>query len=350
MRKYSGVVRSVAVMTITAIMLLYIGNRILSFDKSDKISSIMYIPAALSVTDYNVSNDNSTVTNSQPVIDNQSSEQSGTSSVPAAASGSVKGKIIENTISPYSAGTSYNGVYVKNSTGLSVDIKSLLNANLSFKISANDQPQVLIMHTHTTESFMTETRDYYTSTDSARRTDEKLNMVRLGNIVADKLNAAGIKTLHDTTMHDYPQYNGSYTRAAKTINSYLKKYPSIKIVIDMHRDAVASGSDKVKLTTEIAGKKAAQVMLVMGSQSGSVTNFPSWQENLKLALRFQQIMEVMYPSLARPLSLTSKNYNESLTKGSMLLEMGTDANSLEEVEYSADLVGNALVSLLNTLK
>ena len=118
----------------------------------------------------------------------------------------------------------------------------------------------------------------------------------------------------------------------------------------MHRDAVASGDDKVKLTTEIAGKKAAQVMLVMGSQSGSVTNFPNWKENLKLAVRFQQIMEVMYPTLARPLSLTSKNYNESLTNGSMLLEMGTDANSIEEVEYSAELVGNALVSLLNTLK
>jgi stage II sporulation protein P len=175
-------------------------------------------------------------------------------------------------------------------------------------------------------------------------------MVNLGNIVEDKLNSLGISTLHDKTMHDYPEYNGSYTRAAKTINSYLKKYPSIKIVIDMHRDAVASGSDKIKLTADINGKKAAQVMLVMGSQSGSVTNFPNWKENLKLAVRFQQTMEVMYPGLARPLSLTSKNYNESLTNGSILLEMGTDANSIQEVEYSAELVGNALVSLLNTLK
>jgi len=351
MRKYGGIIRSVAVMTITAIMLLYIGNQILSTDKIFEKSSTMYIPAALGSINYDNTfvGDNS-ASNQQSVTNNQSSVTNSVSNVPAAANGTVKGKIIEKTISPNSAGLSYNNVYIKNSTGLSVNIKSLLNANLSFKIASNDQPQVLIMHTHTTESFMLDTRDYYTSTDSARRTNESQNMIKLGNIVSDKLNAAGIKCLHDKTMHDYPQYNGSYARAAKTINSYLKKYPSIKIVIDMHRDAVSSGNDKVKLTTTIGGKKAAQVMLVMGSQSGSVTNFPSWQENLKLALRFQQVMEVMYPTLARPLSLTSKNYNESLTKGSMLLEMGTDANSMEEVEYSAELVGNALVSLLNTLK
>ena len=105
----------------------------------------------------------------------------------------------------------------------------------------------------------------------------------------------------------------------------------------------------MKLVTEIDGKKAAQVMIVMGSQSGSVTNFPKWQENLKLALKLQQMIETKYPTLARPLSLMSKSYNQSLTTGSMLIEFGTDANTHEEALYSAELVGNALVSLLNTL-
>mgnify|MGYP002442402645 FL=1 len=175
-------------------------------------------------------------------------------------------------------------------------------------------------------------------------------MVSVGNIVADKLNAAGITTLHDTTEHDYPKYTGSYSRAAKTINGYLKKYPSIKIVLDLHRDAAANGNDKIKLTTEIGGKRAAQVMLVMGSQSGSQTHFPNWKENLKLALRLQQTLENKYPTLARPLSLTSSGYNESLTKGSLLIEFGTDANTVEEAHYSAGLVGNALADLLNNLK
>ena len=271
-----------------------------------------------------------------------------TSSVAVTAS-AVKGKIIEKYVSPYTAKLSYNNVYVKNSSGLSVDIKPLLEGSLSFKIKKNEEPQVLIMHTHTTETFMDKDTDVYTENFNSRNTDNSKNMVKIGETVAKKLNDAGIKTLHDKTQHDYPQYTGSYTRSAKTVSSYLKQYPSIKIVLDLHRDAISSGdSDKVKLATKINGKKAAQVMLVMGSQSGSVTNFPDWQENLKLALKLQQVLEVKYPTLARPLSLVSKNYNQSLTKGSLLLEFGTDANSLDEAVYSAELVGEALVSLLNT--
>ncbi len=262
----------------------------------------------------------------------------------------VKGKIIEKFISPYTAKNSYNNVYLKNSTDLEVNIKSLLQAKLGFKVQKSDEPQVLILHTHATESYMSENTDYYTESYTSRSRDNANNMVALGKIVADRLNAAGIKTIHDTTLHDYPSYNESYSRAAKTITSYTSKYKSIKIVIDLHRDAIsANDTDKVKLTADIDGKKAAQVMLVMGSQSGNTKNFPNWQENLKLAFKLQQTLEVMYPSLARSLSLMPKNYNESLTTGSMLIEIGTDGNTLEEAKYSAELLSNSLVALLNTL-
>lgn len=264
--------------------------------------------------------------------------------------GAVKGKIIKKYISPYTAPSSYNGVYMKNSTGQDINIKDLLSAPLSFKVQKSEQPLVLIMHTHTTETFMPIDSEYYTEEFTSRTQDNSKNMAKIGEIVAKKLNDAGITTLHAKTQHDYPQYNGSYTRSAKTVNSYLKKYPSIKIVLDLHRDAISSGeSDKVKLVTKINDKNAAQVMLVMGSGTGSVTNHPNWKENLKLALRLQQTIEKEYPTLARPLSLVSKNYNQSLTKGSLLIEFGTDANSLEEACYSAELVGNSLVKLLNGL-
>lgn len=278
-------------------------------------------------------------------------DNSETASVEASASGNVQGKIITQYISPYKSGLSYNNVYVKNSTSHNIDIKKLLASKLSFKINKGDNPEVLIVHTHTTETFMPQDAAVYTSAFSSRTRDPEKNMVKIGNIIADMLNAAGIKTLHDTTEHDYPKYTGSYSRAAKTVTAYLKKYPSIKIVLDLHRDAVSSGeSDKVKLVTEIDGRKAAQVMLVMGSQNANEKRFPNWQENLKLALRLQQMMETKYPTLARPLSLTTGGYNQSLTKGSLLLEFGTDANSLDEVHYSATLVGDSLVSLFNTLK
>ncbi len=273
-----------------------------------------------------------------------------TAAVAVAATGTVQGAVIERFISPYTANTSYNNVYLKNNTDLDINLKEFVNGNLGYAIEKNSEPQVLIIHTHATESYLLQERDYYTDADSARTTDNNYNMVALGKIVADKLNAAGITTLHDTTQHDYPSYNESYSRAADTICGYTEKYPSIKIVIDLHRDSIAANdTDKVKVTTEIDGKKAAQVMLVMGSQSGSVTNFPEWRENLKLATKIQQTLEVMYPSLARSIHFMSKNYNESLTTGSTLIEIGTDGNTFDEAKYSAELLSNALIALFNTL-
>ena len=273
-----------------------------------------------------------------------------TASVAVSATGTVQGKVIEKFISPYTANTSYNNVYLKNNTDLDISLKDFVNGNLGFDIEKNDEPQVLILHTHATESYLRHNENYYTSDDSSRSTDNEYNMVALGKIIADRLNKSGIVTLHDTTQHDNPSYNESYSRAADTICSYTDKYPSIKIVIDLHRDAIAANdTDKVKVTTEIDGKKAAQIMLVMGSQSGSVKNFPNWKENLKLATKLQQTIEVMYPSLARSIHFMSKNYNQSLTTGSLLIEIGTDGNTLQEAKYSAELLSNALISLLNTL-
>ena len=287
----------------------------------------------------------------QPKTESQSVDfADSTESVAVSATGTVQGKVIEKFISPYTANTSYKNVYLKNNTELDINLKDFVNGKLGFDIQKNSEPQVLILHTHATESYLRHNENYYTDTDLARTTDNAYNMVALGKIISDRLNEAGIVTLHDTTQHDYPSYSESYSRAAKTICRYTEKYPSIKIVIDLHRDAIAANdTDKVKVTTEINGKKAAQIMLVMGSQSGSVKNFPNWKENLKLATKLQQTIEVMYPSLARSIHFMPKNYNESLTNGSMLIEIGTDGNTLDEAKYSAELLSNALINLLNTL-
>ena len=343
MRKNSGIARLMCVFTVCIVLISYNAYSI-CFKGKKAEAEVLQIPAN-GVFSFEDDEENETVISEETV----SSEESG-ENIPASTDGSVKGKIISRYISPYNAPLSYDGVYMKNSTDLAVNIKELLESPLTFNIKKEDSPQVLIVHTHTTETFMTEDADYYTEAFSSRTRESDKNMVSVGKIVAERLNNAGIKTLHDTTEHDYPNYTGSYSRAAKTITDYLKKYPTIKVVLDLHRDAVSSGeSDKVKLVTEIEGKKAAQVMLVMGSQSGSVTNFPNWKENLKLAVRLQQKIEQKYPSLARPLSLMPKNYNESLTAGSLLIEFGTDANTLTEAHYSAELVGNALAELLTGL-
>lgn len=252
-----------------------------------------------------------------------------------------KGKIISRYISPYAAPLSYKKVYMKNISGKSVDIKPLLEAKLPFSINSGEEPQVLIVHTHTTETYMKEESEVYTDADTPRTRNTKQNMVNIGKKFANELNKAGISCIHATTEHDYPEYTGSYSRAAKTINSYLSKYPSIKVVIDLHRDAVTSGkSDKVKLVTEIDGQKAAQVMLVMGMGN------EHYKENLKLAFKLQERLETDYKTLARPIYLTSKKYNQNITKGSLLIEIGTDANTIKEAETSAAMVGKALAKVL----
>lgn len=291
------------------------------------------------------SNESNNVTKTEN--NEQTKAESQTQSVETSAK-DIKGKILEKYISPYNAPVSYNKVYLKNSSGAEINIKKLLEADLSFKpVFNSDNPLVLIVHTHATESFMTEDKGYYTDSYTPRNRDNSKNMVKIGEIVASSLNEAGIKTLHSKTQHDYPEYTGSYNRSAETIRWYLKKYPSIKVVIDLHRDSISDGeTDKTKLVTKIDGKKAAQVMLVMGSQTGSVTGHPNWQENLKLALRLQQNLEENYPTLARPLMLASKLYNQNLTKGSLLIEIGTDANTLSEATYSAELVANAITETL----
>jgi len=301
----------------------------------------------------------------QPVLENEiikketntsqninSEKADNDSAVQASASvDNIVGSIIDKVFIPYTANTAYNSIYISNKTDVDIDIESELLSDFNLKLNQSDDPQVLIYHTHTTEAFMLEDRDYYTDSDLARSTNSAQSVVAVGNVLAERIEEKGFKVLHNTTVHDYPEYNGSYSRSADTISKILSEYPSIKIIIDLHRDAISSGdTDKIAPTIEINGKKAAQVMLVMGSQTGSITNYPNWKENLHLAMRLQQTFEVMYPSLARPMQLSSARYNQNLCSGAMLIEIGTEASTLDEALYSGELVGTALGSLFNTLK
>lgn len=260
-----------------------------------------------------------------------------------------KGKVIEQFISPYKSKTAYNRVYIKNRAGINLDIKKYLEAKNPIKLKKNSEVQILIMHTHTTECFLPEDRDYYTDEDLTRTRKQSENITAVGDIISEKLNKAGFKTVHDKTEHDYPEYNGSYNRSGETVKKNLEKYPSIKIVIDLHRDSIAgNGTDRVKPIVEINGKKAAQVMLVMGCGE-TVANHKNWEKNFTFAVKYQQTMEALYPGLARQLALVSSRYNQHLTTGSILLEVGTESNSLEEAKYGGSLAADALISYLNTL-
>ena len=261
------------------------------------------------------------------------------------------GTVTERFYSSSSANLKWENVYVSRKIDVSIDIAEEIATKPDITILKNGKPQVLIMHTHTTESYLAEDNGTFKIGASSRSTDENLNMIAVGNEIADKLNAAGIVTLHDKTMHDYPSYNGAYERSEVTVKSYLEQYPSIEVVLDIHRDAIStSDTKKIKPTATINGKKAAQVMIINGCEYGNITDYPNWRENLRFGLRVQQAFETMYPGLARPLMFDDRKYNQQLTNGSILIEMGSDSNTLEEAKYSGQLVGDALVSVLERLR
>lgn len=240
--------------------------------------------------------------------------------------------------------------YIKNCTSVSrEEILRQVQELPGFTVEDTEEPQVLIMHTHATESYMPFSGDVYDSRTTFRTTDNSRNMAVVGDRIAEELEAAGIRTLHDVTQHDYPSYNGSYQRSRVTVESYLKKYPSIKVVLDIHRDAIASGDTVTAPVAEVEGKTAAQIMIISGCENESM-DYPNYMQNLRFSAALQNQLEGDYPGLTRPVLFDYRLYNQDLTNGSILIEVGSHGNTLEQAAYSGELIGKALGELLNGLK
>ena len=244
---------------------------------------------------------------------------------------------------PCTAGT------IKNCTSLSAaEVAEAASAPLPFNIEVGSaEPQVLIMHTHATESYELEDLGWFDPEYTCRRTDTSLNMVAVGAAIAEQLNAAGIVTLQDATLHDYPSYNGSYERSNATVRSYLEKYPSIKVVLDVHRDAIEteSGSRYAPVCT-VDGRQAAQVMIICGCDNGTTVQLPGWRQNLRFAAAWERSMEGMYPGFTRPVLFSYRFYNQDLTTGSLLIEIGGHGNNLNEALYAGQLAAKGLAAAL----
>ena len=241
------------------------------------------------------------------------------------------------------------GLYLYNRTGESVDLEAAAQASVNITLPA-EGPQILIVHTHTTEAYTPDGTDVYTPDGGVARTlEEEDNMLRVGDEMERVFTEMGLSVIHDRTVHDYPQYNGAYTRSAQTVQKYLEQYPSIKIVLDVHRDALAGEDGTVyKAVTVIDGVDTAQVMLVIGhGQDGSN---PHWMENLALACKIQSSMNTLYPTLARPMTFRASSYNQELSTGSLLVEVGTHGNTLQEALSAARLFARSAGQVLLGLK
>lgn len=261
------------------------------------------------------------------------------------------GTAVPQTITANSNTVSGAGVEVNNNTsGITVDPAALAASVLTQTIApASQGPQILIMHTHGSEAYTMAGSDIYTETDTSRTDDPNFNMIRIGEEMKAVFESMGFSVIHDTTLYDYPNYTGSYTRSLAGIQAMLEQYPTISVVLDVHRDAlIASDGTVYKAVTQVNGENTAQVMLVVGTNDGGLTH-PGWQDNLNLAAHIQLAMTGIEPTLARPINLRAQRFNQHLTPCSLLVEVGTSGNTLQEAIRGARCFAQAAGAVYQSL-
>lgn len=229
---------------------------------------------------------------------------------------------------------------LKNETKYNIDIEKLKNEELNFKLSKKNI-DVLIYHTHATETY-TQSKGYeYEASGVFRTLNKEANVVKIGDTIKDYLQKHGIGVYHDETLYDYPNYNLSYTKAGKAIPKLVEKYSDAKIVLDVHRDAIGVGTEQYKPIVKINGENVAQFLLVIGTNQGGL-NHSEWRENLKLALKIKELADEKYPGLCRYVILRKERFNQQVAPGAMIVEMGATGNTVPEVmrtsKYFAELL------------
>lgn len=198
------------------------------------------------------------------------------------------------------------------------------------------KPGVVIYHTHTRESYTSSAKySYNMGNENYRTSNNNLNVCAVGEEIKKYLEKNyGIAVINDTTVHDFPSYNGSYSRSKPTAQNLIKKYPGASFVLDVHRDANVARKDMVM---NVGGVSAAKVMFVMGKGN------PHWQENYALAQKLSAKMEKLYPGFVRKITFADGiTYNQDLSNKSLLIEIGADCNTLDEVLVSADMVARSI--------
>lgn len=267
----------------------------------------------------------------EPDTPRKEPEETAQPSLPDAPRDDADNGAASQTIAPTSPSgfVQIGDVFIKNNSTKALD-PAWFDGSFAAALS-DDAPQVLIVHTHGSEAYTMPKGQEYAPTGTCRTADNSVNMIRVGDEIAAVLSSYGISVLHDRVLYDDPAYDGAYERAADAIRGYLEKYPTLSFVLDVHRDAIEdkAGHQYKVITRE--DPRCAQISFVMGS------NNDHWLENVKLAVAVQQRLTDTSPTLMRPMTLRNSNYNQHLTTGSMLVEIGTAGNSLSEALRAAQL-------------
>lgn len=239
------------------------------------------------------------------------------------------------------------GLSIRNATDYWVDVPGIVSDGTDITLPA-DSPQILIIHTHSSEAYTQAGLDRYEPSDSYRTENTEFNVVRIGDELTAIYEEAGLRVIHDRGIYDYPSYTGSYTRSGEAIGRYLSDYPGIGIVIDLHRDALGSDGVVYKTMAEEDGVVSSQVMLLVGTDASGLEH-PDWRRNLALALYLQNTVNLVNPTLMRPVELVRERYNQQLCPGALILEVGSNGNTLQEALAAIRMFGHSSAPALLSL-
>lgn len=231
-----------------------------------------------------------------------------------------------------------------NASNFQVDVPALLMTELDWNLT-EEQPSVLILHSHGSESYTKTEQNSYQSSGAYRTLDTQHNMVRVGQALKEALEAKGISVIHDETLHDHPSYSNAYIQSRKAAEQWLEQYPSVRLVIDLHRDAAGdSAAKQLRTATVIENVKTAQIMLVVGSSAGG-RQHPNWKENFSLAAKLQAQLEKRFAGICRPISFRTERFNQDLSSGALLIEVGAAGDTLEEALAAAGFLAEGIADL-----
>ena len=223
------------------------------------------------------------------------------------------------------------------------DTGSLIQQPLEWDLTGSE-PTVLILHTHATESFTRSAGERYEESSAFRTLSESYNMLSIGDRVTELLEAGGVNVLHDRQLHDYPSYNSAYSHARKSIQQYLEAYPSIRLVLDLHRDASGDNQNQMTTAATVDGQPSAQLMLVIAAGTAA-RPVPHWQENLALGLKLHVQLERTAPGICRYINLRASRFNQDLSPGALLVEVGAAGNTHQEALLAAEILAEGILIL-----
>ncbi len=233
-----------------------------------------------------------------------------------------------------------------NRTSIDIDLNDYRRDGLYFSLP-DSGPAVLIVHTHGTEAYSMSDGDVYEPCDVDRTLDLSHSVVRVGDEIARILEENGIGVVHSCEIHDNPVFSGAYNRSLKDIMKNVDRYPGICVVLDVHRDAGGTASQKYRTAREVGGQTAAAIEIVVGTDLGGLKH-DEWDKNLSFAVSLYEVLEGTYPGLMRPICLREARFNQHVTSGSILIEIGANGDTLEEALRSARMFAQVLAKLLKS--